>query len=80
VSGGPFGVEDSVRAGGGPLLALLGFIVLPIFWSLPEALITAGLAASFPENGGMSSGFPRPLDPSGPSRFKLALYLNYRIV
>ncbi|XP_078177998.1 amino acid permease family protein [Carex rostrata] len=52
VSGGPFGVEDSVRAGGGPLLALLGFIVLPIFWSLPEALITAELAASFPENGG----------------------------
>ncbi|KAJ4804436.1 Amino acid permease family protein [Rhynchospora pubera] len=52
VSGGPFGVEDSVRAGGGPLLSLLGFIVLPIFWSLPEALITAELAASFPENGG----------------------------
>lgn len=52
VSGGPFGVEDSVRAGGGPLLSLLGFILLPIFWSLPEALITAELAASFPENGG----------------------------
>ncbi|PPD90649.1 hypothetical protein GOBAR_DD12388 [Gossypium barbadense] len=42
VSGGPFGIEDSVRAGGGPLLSLLGFM----------ALITAELATSFPENGG----------------------------
>ncbi|CAM8899237.1 unnamed protein product [Rhodiola kirilowii] len=52
VSGGPFGVEDSVRAGGGPLLALLGFLIFPILWSVPEALITAELATSFPENGG----------------------------
>ncbi|CAK9143292.1 unnamed protein product [Ilex paraguariensis] len=52
VSGGPFGVEDSVRAGGGPLLSLLGFLIFPIFWSIPEALVTAELATSFPENGG----------------------------
>ncbi|XP_059652987.1 probable polyamine transporter At3g19553 [Cornus florida] len=52
VSGGPFGVEDSVRAGGGPLLSLLGFLIFPLFWSIPEALITAELATSFPENGG----------------------------
>ncbi|PPR99517.1 hypothetical protein GOBAR_AA21146 [Gossypium barbadense] len=52
VSGGPFGIEDSVRAGGGPLLSLLGFMVFPLFWSIPEALITAELATSFPENGG----------------------------
>lgn len=52
VSGGPFGVEDSVRAGGGPLLSLLGFLVFPIIWSIPEALITAELATAFPENGG----------------------------
>uniref|UniRef100_A0A7N0TMI3 Uncharacterized protein n=1 Tax=Kalanchoe fedtschenkoi TaxID=63787 RepID=A0A7N0TMI3_KALFE len=52
VSGGPFGVEDSVRAGGGPLLALLGFLIFPLLWSVPEALITAELATSFPENGG----------------------------
>lgn len=31
VSGGPFGIEDSVRAGGGPLLSLLGFMVFPLF-------------------------------------------------
>lgn len=52
VSGGPFGVEDSVKAGGGALLSLLGFIIFPIFWSIPEALVTAELATSFPKNGG----------------------------
>ena len=52
VSGGPFGVEDSVKSGGGPLLALLGFLIFPLIWSIPEALITAELATSFPENGG----------------------------
>ncbi|XP_015866901.3 probable polyamine transporter At3g19553 isoform X1 [Ziziphus jujuba] len=52
VSGGPFGVEDSVRAGGGPLLSLLGFLVFPFIWSIPEALVTAELATCFPENGG----------------------------
>ncbi|XP_002986451.2 probable polyamine transporter At3g19553 [Selaginella moellendorffii] len=51
VSGGPFGVEDSVGAGG-PLLAILGFLILPFFWSVPEALVTAELSTAFPANGG----------------------------
>ncbi|GAV77250.1 AA_permease_2 domain-containing protein [Cephalotus follicularis] len=51
VSGGPFGVEDSVRAAG-PILALLGFLVFPFIWSVPEALITAEMGTMFPENGG----------------------------
>jgi len=51
VSGGPFGVEDSVKAGG-PLLALLGFLLFPLIWSIPEALITAEMSTMFPENGG----------------------------
>ncbi|KAK1261335.1 putative polyamine transporter [Acorus gramineus] len=51
VSGGPFGVEDSVNAAG-PLLALLGFLVFPFIWSIPEALITAELGTMFPEDGG----------------------------
>ena len=37
---------------GGPLLALLGFIVLPLVWSVPEALVTAELATAFPEDSG----------------------------
>ncbi|KAL9370639.1 hypothetical protein Peur_035779 [Populus x canadensis] len=40
VSGGAFGVEDSVQAAG-PLLALLGFFIFLFIWSIPEALITA---------------------------------------
>ncbi|KAG9154011.1 hypothetical protein Leryth_000530 [Lithospermum erythrorhizon] len=51
VSGGPFGVEDSVKAAG-PLLALVGFLVFPLIWSVPEALITAEMGTMFPENGG----------------------------
>eukprot|EP00268_Persea_americana_P062685 TRINITY_DN8055_c0_g1_i2.p1 TRINITY_DN8055_c0_g1~~TRINITY_DN8055_c0_g1_i2.p1 ORF type:complete len:488 (-),score=62.65 TRINITY_DN8055_c0_g1_i2:1036-2499(-) len=51
VSGGPFGVEDSVKAAG-PLLALLGFLVFPFIWSIPEALITAEMGTMFPENAG----------------------------
>ncbi|KAL6633710.1 hypothetical protein ACP70R_026381 [Stipagrostis hirtigluma subsp. patula] len=51
VSGGPFGVEDSVGAAG-PLLAIAGFLLLPVIWSIPEALITAELGTMFPENGG----------------------------
>ncbi|KAL8137104.1 hypothetical protein V2J09_003105 [Rumex salicifolius] len=51
VSGGPFGIEDTVGAAG-PLLALAGFLVFPFIWSVPEALITAELATMFPENGG----------------------------
>ncbi|XP_031259897.1 probable polyamine transporter At1g31830 [Pistacia vera] len=51
VSGGPFGVEDSVQAAG-PLLALLGFLLFPFVWSIPEALITAEMGTMFPENGG----------------------------
>jgi amino acid transporter len=51
VSGGPFGIEDSVRAAG-PLLAILGFMIMPLIWSLPEALITAELGAAYPQASG----------------------------
>ncbi|XP_077238068.1 polyamine transporter RMV1-like [Tasmannia lanceolata] len=51
VSGGPFGVEDTVKAAG-PFLALMGFLVFPFIWSIPEALITAEMGTMFPEDGG----------------------------
>ncbi|KAK2974301.1 hypothetical protein RJ640_026862 [Escallonia rubra] len=51
VSGGPFGIEDSVQAAG-PFLALLGFLLFPFVWSVPEALITAEMGTMYPENGG----------------------------
>jgi amino acid transporter len=51
VSGGPFGSEEAV-ANVGPFWVLAGFIVLPIIWSIPEALMTAELSTTFPGNGG----------------------------
>nr|DAD30106.1 TPA_asm: hypothetical protein HUJ06_031574 [Nelumbo nucifera] len=51
VSGGPFGEEPAVQAAG-PLFAILGFMIFPLIWSIPEALITAELATTFPGNGG----------------------------
>ncbi|EPS59130.1 hypothetical protein M569_15680, partial [Genlisea aurea] len=51
VAGGPYGEEPAVQAAG-PLLAILGFIVFPFVWSIPEAVITAELATAFPGNGG----------------------------
>ncbi|KAK4777787.1 hypothetical protein SAY87_017974 [Trapa incisa] len=51
VAGGPYGEESAVGAAG-PLLAILGFLVFPFIWSIPEALVTAELATSFPGNGG----------------------------
>ncbi|KAL5976738.1 hypothetical protein ACLOJK_021071 [Asimina triloba] len=51
VSGGPF-AEEPVVAAAGPLLAILGFLIFPFIWSIPEALITAELATAYPGNGG----------------------------
>ena len=44
-------LQDAVKAGG-PLLAILGFLILPFIWSVPEALVCAELATAFPENSG----------------------------
>ncbi|KAI8526379.1 hypothetical protein RHMOL_Rhmol13G0303000 [Rhododendron molle] len=51
VAGGPYGEESAVQAAG-PLLAILGFLIFPFIWSIPEALITAELSTAFPGNGG----------------------------
>ncbi|XP_043725570.1 probable polyamine transporter At3g13620 [Telopea speciosissima] len=51
VSGGPFGEELAVKATG-PFFAILGFLIFPFIWSIPQALLTAELATTFPGNGG----------------------------
>jgi hypothetical protein len=51
VSGGPFGCEPTVKAAG-PFFALLGFLIVPIFVSIPEALVTAELGSAYPEPSG----------------------------
>jgi amino acid transporter len=54
VSGGPFGSEPSV-ANGGPFWAIVGFIVFPIIWCVPEALVTSELSSLFPGNSGFTT-------------------------
>ena len=51
VSGGPFGCEVTV-ASAGSRYALLGFVLFPLLWCVPEALITAELGSAFPEPSG----------------------------
>ena len=54
VTGGPFGQELIVRAGG-PLLALSGLVVFTLLWSVPEAIMTAELSAAYPEAAGFAA-------------------------
>jgi amino acid transporter len=50
-TGGPFGSEPAIGAGG-MLYTLIGFIVVPLVWSLPQGLMAAELSLMFPSNGG----------------------------
>ena len=51
VCGGPIGIEYAVIYAG-PLLTLVGFLVTPIMWSIPQAIMTAELSTALPDNGG----------------------------
>ena len=51
VSGGPFGIEESVRSAGF-LVSILEFLLMPLVWSVPEALVTAKLGSAYPEASG----------------------------
>jgi len=51
VSGGSFGIEDMVSSSG-PGLTLLMLVLLPVFWSLPMALIASELGSAIPGEGG----------------------------
>eukprot|EP00927_Polykrikos_kofoidii_P039453 TRINITY_DN33835_c0_g1_i1.p1 TRINITY_DN33835_c0_g1~~TRINITY_DN33835_c0_g1_i1.p1 ORF type:complete len:558 (+),score=50.87 TRINITY_DN33835_c0_g1_i1:90-1763(+) len=53
-SGGPFGSEVAVAAAG-PLLAILGYTLVPVFLSAPCALVTAELSTAFPNDSGLVS-------------------------
>ena len=51
VSGGSFGIEDMVSSSG-PGLTILILLLLPIFWSMPMALIASELGSALPGEGG----------------------------
>ena len=51
VAGGPFGMEETVR-NAGAYYSILGFLIGPLIWSLPESLLTAELSSTYPEASG----------------------------
>ena len=51
-AGGPYGSE-AVVGNGGPLLAILGFLIVPWLFCFPLSMITAELATAMPEDGGI---------------------------
>ncbi|CAN6284576.1 unnamed protein product [Urochloa humidicola] len=61
-AGGPYGAELAVKAAG-PLFTLLGFLIFPFAWGVPESLITAELAAALPGNGGFVRWADRAFGP-----------------
>ncbi|MBI2206922.1 MAG: APC family permease [Candidatus Rokubacteria bacterium] len=62
VSGGPYGIEDTVPAFG-PGLTLLLLVVTPFIWSLPVALVMSELAAAMPDEGGYITWVRRAFGP-----------------
>jgi len=79
VSGGSFGIEDMVSSSG-PGLTLLLLILLPIFWSLPMALIASELGSALPGEGGFYVWARRALGIAllaSALLGNLALYLDY---
>ncbi|KAL6593763.1 hypothetical protein ACP70R_048664 [Stipagrostis hirtigluma subsp. patula] len=75
VAGGPYGAELAVRAAG-PLFTLLGFLVFPFAWGVPESLITAELAAALPGNGGFVIWADRAFGPLAGSLLGAWKYLS----
>jgi amino acid transporter len=51
VSGGPYGLEDTIGESG-PGMGLLLIIITPILWALPASLMVAELATAMPVQGG----------------------------
>lgn len=62
VSGGPYGLEETIASTGGGL-GLLLILLIPLVWALPDALTTAELAAAIPEEGGYVIWVRRAMGP-----------------
>ena len=48
VSGGPYAIEPMISSAGN-MYSLLGLLLFPLVWCLPEALITCELSTTFPD-------------------------------
>ena len=50
-AGGPFGLETCIQYGG-PFLTIIGLIIIPFIYELPQAFMTSELSTMIPCNGG----------------------------
>jgi amino acid transporter len=62
VSGGPYGIEDTVPSFG-PGLTLLLLVLVPLLWSLPVSLAMSELASAMPDEGGYVTWTMRAFGP-----------------
>jgi len=62
VSGGPYAIED-ILGGAGYGRAIVILLLLPIFWSLPTALMIGELASAIPADGGFYVWVRRAMGP-----------------
>jgi len=62
VSGGPYGIEDTVSSFG-PGLALVLLVLTPFVWSLPVSLAMSELASAIPDEGGYVTWVRRAFGP-----------------
>jgi amino acid transporter len=62
VSGGPYGIEDTVAVFG-PGLVLVLLALTPLVWSVPVSLAMAELASALPEEGGYVAWVRRAFGP-----------------
>jgi amino acid transporter len=62
VSGGPYGIEDTVPEFG-PGLTLLLLVLTPFVWSLPVALVMSELGSAMPDEGGYVTWTTRAFGP-----------------
>ena len=62
VSGGPFGLEVAIAAGG-PANTLCTLLAFTVFSALPSALMTAELSSALPGRGGFSYWVERGISP-----------------
>ena len=60
--GGPFGIEAPMRAAG-PGLGILGILLTPIFFVLPQVVMVAELATMIPSNHGYVAWVSRAFGP-----------------
>ncbi len=62
VSGGPYGLEDII-GDAGYARAILLLLLVPVFWSLPTALMIGELATAIPSDGGFYHWVRRAMGP-----------------